>query len=116
METMMAEAARPDTEGVLWDGVRRIISAMLAFLMPDNPATGQDFAAATIATATSPEVARALAGQAGGIEAVAMRSIVDAVEGYLAGRLSQEELIGATISAVDTAPIAIALHGPAPGR
>lgn len=112
----MAEAAKPDTEGVLWDGVRTIISAMLAFLVPDNPSTGQDFAAATIATATAPEVARALAGQADGIEAVAMRTIAEAVEGYLARRLSQEELIGATISAVDTAPIAIALHGPAEGR
>lgn len=112
----MAEAARPDTGGVLWDGVRKIISAMWAFLVPDNPTTGQDFAAATIETATSPEVVRALADQSDGIEAVAMRTIAEAVESYLTRRLSQEELIGATISAVDTAPIAIALHGPAEWR
>lgn len=111
----MAEQERPDTEGVLWDGVRTIISAMLAFLVPDNPATGQDFAAATIAAATSPDVVRALAGQADGIEAVAMRTIAEAVEGYLTGRLSQNQLIGATISAVDTAAIAIARHGPGRG-
>jgi len=109
----MAEQERPNTEGVLWDGVRTIISAMLAFLVPDNPATGQDFAAAAIETATSPAVVRALAAEPDGIEAVAMRAVAEAVEGYLTRRLSQEELIGATISAVDTPPISIALYGPA---
>ena len=109
----MAEQERPNTEGVLWDAVRAIIAAMKAYLVPDNPATGRDFAAAAIETATSPDVVRALAGQADGIEAVAMGTIAEAVQGYLTRRLSQEELIGATISAVDTAPIAIALYGPA---
>jgi hypothetical protein len=116
MEIMMAEQERPKTDGVLWDAVRAIIAAMKAFLVPDNPATSQDFAAATIETATSPDVVRALAVRGDGIEAVAMRAIAEAVEGYLTRRLSQEELIGATISAVDTAPIAIALHGPAEKR
>ena len=101
---------------MLWDALRTIIAAMKAYLVPGNPATGQDFAAAAIETATSPTVVRALAAEPDGIEAVAMRAIAEAVEGYLTRRLSQEELIGATISAVDPAPIAIALYGPAEQR
>lgn len=111
----MAEPERSETNGVLWDALRTIISAMMDFLVPDKPATSQDFAAATIKTATSPEVVRALA-QADGIEAVAMHAIAEAVDGYLSRRLDQDGLIAATISAVDTAPIAVALDGPAEGR
>ena len=84
--------------------------------MPGNPATGQDFAAAAIETATSPAIVRAMAVRSDGIETVAMSAIAKAVEGYLTRRLSQEELIGATISAVDVAPIAIAFYGPAEQR
>ena len=112
----MAQQERPNTDGVLWDAVRAIIAAMKAFLVPDNPATGRDFAAATIELATSTAVRQALAAETSGIEAEAMRAIAEAVEGYLARRLSQEELIGTTISAVDTPPIAIALYGPVERR
>lgn len=44
----MAERDRPGTAGVLWDALRTIMAAMKAYLVPDNPATGRDFAAAAI--------------------------------------------------------------------
>lgn len=81
----MAERERPNTEGVLWDAVRQIIAAMKAYLVPDNPATGRDFAAATIELATSTAVRQALVAETSGIEAEVMRTIAEAVEGYLTG-------------------------------
>ena len=46
-----------------------------------------------------------------GIAAEAMRAIAEAVAEYLARRLDQEGLIGATISAVASPAIALALLG-----
>ena len=112
----MVERSGTETNGVLWDALRTIIAAMKAYLVPDNPATGQDFAAAAIETATSPAVRRALAAETGGIEAEAVHAIAEAVSDYLARRLDQEGLIGAAISAVDRPAIAIALFGRAEER
>jgi hypothetical protein len=107
---MMVEAA-PKMDGVLWGAVRQIVAAMQAFLIPDNPGTAQEFLATTIETATSPDVAGALEGRSDAIEAVAMRTIAEAVEAYLTRRIGRETLIGTTISAVDKPAIAIALYG-----
>ncbi len=113
---MMAEAARPDAKAFCgtacarlslpcWHFPARQSGHRPGFRLGND--RDRDFAECGV---------RALAAQAEGIGAVAMRSIADAVEGYLAERLSQEELIGATISARGTAPIAIALHAPDEGR
>lgn len=51
-----------------------------------------------------------------GIAAEAMHAIAEAVAEYLARRLDQEGLIDATISAVDSPAIALALFGRAEER
>lgn len=105
----MIEAEGWDTDALLWQALRRIAAATQAFLLPDNPARGQDFASATIEAVTCPYVVTALNKQPDGFTAVTIRTIAEAVEGYLTRRLSLEELIGATISAVDTPQMAIVL-------
>lgn len=76
---------------------------------PGQSGQGSGFASATIEAVTCPYVVTALNKQPDGFTAVTIRTIAEAVEGYLTRRLSLEELIGATISAVDTPQMAIVL-------